>query len=44
MPFLNFENRHFTAAEKTAVETLLNQLETTCANKMAKMCNTKSLK
>jgi hypothetical protein len=37
MPFTNLENRHFTAAERTTISSLLAQLETACANKIANL-------
>ena len=37
MPFTNFDNRHFTAAEKTAVNTALTTLETAFAPKSAEL-------
>ena len=35
MPFLNFESRHFTAAEKTAISTALQTLQTALSQKLA---------
>ena len=35
MPFLNFESRHFTAAEKTAITTALQSLQTALTPKLA---------
>ncbi|WP_298153467.1 hypothetical protein [Flavobacterium sp.] len=35
MPFTNFDSRHFTAADKTAVNTALATLETALATKLA---------
>lgn len=37
MPFTNFDSRHFAAADKTAVNTALNSLETALANKVANL-------
>ena len=37
MPFSNFENRHFTATEKTSINTALTNLETLLANKLANL-------
>ncbi|MGH2666822.1 hypothetical protein [Flavobacterium sp.] len=37
MPFTNFDNRHFTDAEKTALNTTLNALETALAPKVANL-------
>jgi hypothetical protein len=37
MPFTNLENRHFTAAEKTTINGLMNQIETAFANKIANL-------
>lgn len=37
MPFTNFDNRHFTAAEKTAVNTAITSLETALTNKLANL-------
>jgi hypothetical protein len=35
MPFLNFETRHFSEAEKTAIQDALNALETALSPKLA---------
>lgn len=35
MPFLNFESRHFSEAEKTAITTTLQTLQTALAGKLA---------
>ena len=35
MPFTNFDNRHFTAAEKTAVNNAITAAETALLNKQA---------
>jgi len=35
MPFLNFESRHFSEAEKTAISTALQDLQTTLSGKLA---------
>lgn len=37
MPFNNLENRHFTTAEKTALSTLLTQVEGALVNKTANL-------
>lgn len=37
MPFTNFDNRHFSAAEKTAINTALATLETALTNKTANL-------
>lgn len=37
MPFTNLENRHFTAAEKTTINSLMAQLETAFATKTANL-------
>ena len=37
MPFLNFDDRHFTEAEKTAIQDALNTLETALTPKLANL-------
>lgn len=37
MPFTNFDNRHFTDAEKTALNTTMNLLETAFEGKLANL-------
>ncbi|MCH5598100.1 hypothetical protein [Niabella ginsengisoli] len=37
MPFTNFDSRHFTTAEQTALTDALNTLETTVAGKLANL-------
>ena len=37
MPFTNFDSRHFTAAEKTTVNTALASLETALQTKLANL-------
>lgn len=37
MPFTNFDSRHFTAAEKTAVNTAITSVENALTNKLANL-------
>jgi len=37
MPFTNFDSRHFSATEKTAVNTAVTSLETVLVNKLANL-------
>ena len=37
MPFLNFDNRHFTETEKNTIQEALNTLETALSNKLANL-------